>query len=321
MRKPANKDPSPLTIHIKRIAVSSDHIRKTVSDIGCLKATIADVGLLQPILVRQTDTGYTVIDGARRLKALIALGIEELVIGKDIIIEAGETEADETFKQLIANVQREDINDIELGHAFVILKEHFEYQYKEIAEILGKTSHYVSAKVGLAKRLTPEVQALVIKDWEAENCTPTTFPDDDRVESPYAMNINILEDIARLPQELQKAAYETVKEREMDKKEARKYLQAARQDAEVLKLADDVKGLMQACADGDRGNTDKPEKELKKHLKNLNREVEKLSVTIKAGNGIDHQKIVPALEALIERLNMLYVEVRNEEGITGASVQ
>jgi len=91
-----------LTIHIKRIAIDPAHVRRNVKDIKELKSTIADVGLLQPILVRQTERGYTVVDGARRLEALKQLGIEELIIGKDVIVETSETEADEKFKQLIA---------------------------------------------------------------------------------------------------------------------------------------------------------------------------------------------------------------------------
>ncbi|BAI60970.1 putative ParB-like partition protein [Methanocella paludicola SANAE] len=299
-----------LTIHIKRISIDPTHIRRNVKDIKELKSTIADVGLLQPILVRQTNRGYTVVDGARRLEALKELGIEELIIGKDVIVETAETEADEKFKQLIANVQREDINDIELGHAFVALNEGYGYQFKEMAEIIEKTPHYVAAKVGLAKRLVPVVQSMVISDWQSAKCSRNTSRSDidDVVPGPYLMNVNVIEDIARLPAELQQAAYETIKDKEMDKKEALRYLKTIKEDAEVLKMADDVKGHMQACSEEDEGH----EKELKRYLKKIDRDLEKLSVTIKAGNDIDRRKVVSALKALIERLNQLYSEVNND---------
>jgi ParB family chromosome partitioning protein len=299
------------TIHIKRIEVDLEHIRRNTSDIKELKSTIADAGLLQPILVRQTERGYVVIDGARRLQALRELDVDELIIGRDVIVDVNETVADAKFKQLIANVQREDINDIELGHALVDLKEKYGYPYNEIAAIIGKTPHYVAAKVGLAKRLTPDVQAIVIKDWEAAQCSRNTLNGDfdDAIQGPYVMNVNVIEDIARLPAELQQAAYETIKDKEMDKKEALRYLRGIKQDAEVMKIADDVKGLMQACAEDAE---DKPEKEVKKYLKKIDQDVEKLSVTIKAGNDIDRQNLVTALKVLIERLNLLYSEVNNE---------
>ncbi len=98
--------------------------------------------------MRKAGTGYAVIDGQRRLQALKELEVPELIVGRDVIIDVDETEADARFKRIIANIQREDINDIELGHALIELKEQYGYSYKEISEIICKTQHYVSAKVG-----------------------------------------------------------------------------------------------------------------------------------------------------------------------------
>lgn len=305
------------TIHIKRIYVDSEHIRRDVDDISGLKGTISDAGLLQPILVRQTEQGYKVIDGARRLQALKALEVPELIIGKEVIVDVQETEADFKFKQLIANVQREDVNDIELGHAFIILKEQYKYAYKELAAIIGKTPHYVAAKVGLAKRLTPEVQELVIKDWEVVKCSRNTLKcDSDDVLDPYVMNVNVIEDIARLPAELQKATYELIHEKEMDKKEALRYLRSVKRDAEVLKLADDAKGLIEAYSQDEQIYSGK---EFSRYMKNIGRDVEKMSATIKTG-AVNPAEVMPALEALIEKLNTLYVEVKSVKSQSKAIV-
>ncbi len=295
-------------IHIKRIYVDSKHIRRDIGDISRLKGTIADAGLLQPILVRQTDRGYTVIDGARRLKALSELGVEELIIGRDVIVEESETEADEAFKQLIANIQREDLNYIELGHAFVALKEQHGYAYKEIAAIIGKTPHYVAAKVGLAIRLSPEVQVLVVKDWEAAKCSRNTLScKSDDVLDPYVMNVNVIEDIARLPAELQVATYQAVKEKEMDKKEALRYLKNIKQNAEVLQFADDVQGLMQNCASDENNYTPQ---DVQKYIKKIDKNVERLFETVKSVGIVDQEQLIPVLESLIGRLNMPYSEVK-----------
>ncbi len=230
-------------INIARVGVSPEHIRKSLSNIDGLRNTIADVGLLQPILVRRAGDNFVVIDGARRLEALKALEVPELIVGRDVIIDLEEAESDTRFKEIIANIQREDINDIELGHAFVTLNESYGYQYKELAEIIGVTSHYVAAKVGLAKRLTPEMQALVVKDMTVVGCTPSTS--EENPTPVYSMNINVIEDIARLMAELQKPAYEAIKAKEMDTKEALEYLRSIKRDAETLTLADDIKGLGQ----------------------------------------------------------------------------
>ena len=296
------------TIHIKRIYVDNGHIRRNTGDIRGLKETIADAGLLQPILVKQAERGYKVIDGARRLEALKALGVSELIIGRDVIIDDEETEADFRFKQLIANVQREDINDIELGHAFVALKEQYSYPYKEIAEIIGKTQHYVAAKVGLAKRLIPEVQELAIKDWEAAKAARDRMKDETGdAEEPYVMNVNIIEDVARLPAELQKAAYITIRDKEMDKKEALRFLRKLKEglEEEAEEASEDV------------------EHEVKKYLDKIYKDVDRLSLTIKSSSVLNSEEVVSTLEDLINRLNMLYMELKagDKKGLETATTE
>jgi ParB family chromosome partitioning protein len=300
------------SIDISRVSAAPDHIRKNVADTASLKCTISDVGLLQPVLVREDNGNYIVIDGARRLQALKELEVPELIVGRDVIIDVEETEADAKFKQLIANVQREDVSDIELGHAFVALKEKYGYQYVEMAEIIGKTPHYVSAKVGLAKRLTIEVQGLVAKDLEAAKCIRNTSSgDSDDPADPYVMNVNVIEDIAQLPPEVQRPAYETIRENEMDKKEALKYLRSVKRDADVLKLAEDVRGLIAAYSTYSHEKQIYPEKELSRYLRKLDNDVDKLSVTIKAGP-VDVEKTAPALKSLIHRLSLLYSELKGQ---------
>ena len=305
------------TINIARVGVSPEHIRKSLSSIAGLKNTIADVGLLQPILVRRAGDNFVVIDGARRLEALKALEVHELIVGRDVIIDLEETESDTRFKEIIANIQREDINDIELGHAFVTLNESYGYQYKELAEIIGVTPHYVAAKVGLAKRLTPEMQALVITDMAAAKYTPSTS--DENPAPVYSMNINVIEDIARLPAELQKPAYEVIRAKEMDTKEALEYLRSIKRDAETLVMADDIKGLVNSYADTPATGEESYDKGMSKHLKKLDKALERLSVSVKSQNDIDKDKVVPALELLIERLNALYTEVKLRDNVSESS--
>jgi ParB family chromosome partitioning protein len=297
------------TISIDIIDVNPSHIRKTKANNTSLINTISDAGLLQPILVRKREGRYVIIDGSRRLEALKELDVKELIIGKDVIIDEEETEADLKFKQIIANIQREDINDIELGHAFVSLKEQFNYQYKEIAEITGKSQHYIASKVGLAKRLSEEVQEIFISDLESAKCIQNTFSGDEKdFEPPYFMNINILEDIARLPEKLQRPAYDIIRSKEMDKKEALKYLILLKKDAELLKIADDVKGLMGSYAGEASSELGvMSDKELNRYFKKINRDLDKLADKIKSLE--ERESIKEELESLIDKLNSLYAEV------------
>ena len=305
-------------IPIDQVTPSNKELRRTRSDVSQLKNTISDVGLLQPIIVRKSTGGYTVIDGQRRLQALKELKVPELIVGRDVIIDVDETEADARFKRIIANVQREDIDDVELGRAFVELKENYNYKYNEISEIIGKTPHYVSAKVGLAKRLTAELQDMITKDREAAIFTRSKFSDEEDTNPIYEMNINIIEEIARLPAELQRPAYDAIRTREMDKKEALEYLRIVKRDTEVMQMATDVRGLMETYASSARDHTEPARnKALNNYFKKINRNLDRLATMAKTSGPGEREKVIPELESLIEKLTSLCAEIKTSETGTG----
>ena len=289
---------APLTIPVNRVRCGESHMRRSGFYVESLKSTIQDAGLLQPILARRTgDSDFTVIDGARRLAALIELGVTELIVGRDVIIDVQETEADARFKQIIANVQREDFNAIELGHAFVTLKEEYGYQYNEIAEIVGKTPHYVTAKVGLAKRLELEVQQLYVEDLEREKCIQNTLLED--VQPGYVMNVNVLEDIARLQGGLQKTAYIAVRAAEMDKARALRYLRSLKKAAATAEAAE-------ACAGEDKRRYGG----VHRHISKISRDIERLVDTVSTGSHMEREAAVPEIERLIEKLSALCLRIK-----------
>jgi ParB family chromosome partitioning protein len=291
-----------LTIPIERVRYDIRHIRKSDFSLRSLKSTIADAGLLQPILARRTgDCEFTVVDGARRLAALLELGVTELIVGRDLIIDVEETEADARFKQIIANVQREDFNAIEMGHAFVAMKEEFGYQYNETAEIIGRTPHYVTSKVGLAKRLDPAVQKMYVDDLDHEKVIQTTLSDDYR--SGYVMNVNVLEDIARLPSDLQRPAYETVRAEEWDKGKALRYLKSLKKAAAAA-----GKGAVLSLALGRkvRGQNSG----VHRHLRRITTDIERLVDSMASGDVVEHDEVLPEIEKLIDRLSTLCIRIK-----------
>ncbi len=269
------------------------------------------MGLLQPILVRKANEAFVVIDGARRLQALKELGIHELIVGRDVVEDVEETDADAKFKQIIANIQREDVNDIELGRAFVTLKEQYGYHYKETAEIVGKTAHYVTSKVGLVTRLIPELQDQVEKDWSEAKCIQDTFLNDDRQDAqPYVMNIKVIEDIARLSPELQRPAFDTIKSGALDKEDALRLLRSIKRDSDVIMLADEVKDVLKSYS---KDPKDEPShKELYNYIKKLNNDIDVLASKIKAGDKGQQKQVVIELESLMAKLNLLYDTIKNE---------
>jgi ParB family chromosome partitioning protein len=278
-------------IPINAIKVDSSHIRKKPGKVDNLKCTVSDVGLLQPILVRRAGEHFVVIDGERRLRAMRELAIPELIVGREVVVDVDETDADARFKQVIANVQREDVDHFDLGHAFVMLKEKYGYQYREIAEIIGKTPHYVTSKVGLVKRLVPEVQEMAASDWEASKCILDTFSEEE--PDVYEMNIKIIEDIARLPSELQKMAYVTVKSRTMDINEALRYLRSMKKHR----------------PDKER-EAPAPHHDLLRYLEKIDRDIDVLAGQLRMADQTSRQGFLDKLEASLEKLNLLYTRLK-----------
>lgn len=324
---PRDADYSCPTIPIDRVRCSEGHIRKTPFSVDTLKVTIADAGLLQPILVYPSGDGsYDVIDGARRLAALRELGVRELILGRDVVVDVEEREADFRFKQLIANLQREDLNAIELGQTFVTLKEEYGYQYNEIAEIIGKSTHYVAAKVGLIKRLDPVVRQLYLDDINSRKCIQNTFFSGENASPEGAaafkdtygesgagesiscrsrlMNVNVLEDIARLPREVQEIAYREIRAGRLDKDAAFEYLRALKngQGGAAL-LARDRPAAMADIARAERAYS------VRRQIDKIARDLQDLVDCVRDNDIIDRE-IISEIESMIRRLSSLRSKVK-----------
>ena len=99
-----------------------------------LATSIREHGLLEPIVVRRTGIDrFEIIAGERRWRACQKAGLREaLVVVKD-------TPADSAFElALIENVQREDLNPIELAEALERLVKEHGHTHESLAERLGK---------------------------------------------------------------------------------------------------------------------------------------------------------------------------------------
>lgn len=98
-----------------------------------LKRSILEHGIIQPITVRRVIDGYELIAGERRLRASLAGGLEKIpayILDIDTGIEMLEL-------ALIENVQRENLNPIEIAHG-----------YQRLIEECNLTQEQVAAKVG-----------------------------------------------------------------------------------------------------------------------------------------------------------------------------
>jgi ParB family transcriptional regulator, chromosome partitioning protein len=124
-----------------------------------LAQSIREHGLVEPLVVRRmaghTDR-FELVAGERRWRALQRAGMREaLVVVKDV-------SAKEAFElALIENVQREELNPIELAEAFDRLVREHGYTQEALAERVGKDRTTIANALRLLK-LPPRVRAKVV---------------------------------------------------------------------------------------------------------------------------------------------------------------
>jgi ParB family chromosome partitioning protein len=104
-----------------------------------LSQSILKYGLLQPVVLIKDGNGYILVAGERRLRATKLLG-EELI--KAIIVDYSKEDLREYA--LIENIQREDLNPIEIAYSLQSLIEEHGFTHEELAETISKSRTYVT---------------------------------------------------------------------------------------------------------------------------------------------------------------------------------
>lgn len=108
-------------------------------DLHDLAESIKASGLIQPILLRQTDTGFQVIAGERRLRAARLAGLSKI---NAMVRNASDEEMLELA--LIENIHRENLNPIERALAYKKYQETFELSQTDTAKKLGEDRSVVA---------------------------------------------------------------------------------------------------------------------------------------------------------------------------------
>ena len=148
---------------IDKVSPSPFQVRKEYGKIDKLAKDIEKRGLLQPILVRPTDSGFEVVHGHRRRLAIISLGWEYI---KSFIKEMSNTEA--IIIQGCENIHRKNYDPIEEATLFsnyqeyMLKEEAARVGAREIAEVFTSTSSNVKDKMGLLD-LPLNVQVKIIE--------------------------------------------------------------------------------------------------------------------------------------------------------------
>ena len=121
-------------------------------ELQALADSITEHGIIQPLTVRQMDSGYyQIIAGERRWRAARLAGLSDVPA---VIIEADDKKAMELA--LIENLQRQDLNPVEEALGYQSLIEEYGMTQEEAAKRVGKSRPAVANALRLLG-LCPEV--------------------------------------------------------------------------------------------------------------------------------------------------------------------
>ncbi len=147
-------------INIDLISPNPDQPRRSFSDEGLdeLAASIRELGIIQPLSLRDAlDGRYQIIAGERRWRAAQRAGLSTVPA---YVRTASDSEV--TEMALIENIQREDLNAIEVALAFKKLLDTYDLTQERLSERVGKSRSVITNHLRLLK-LPAEIQ-LALRD-------------------------------------------------------------------------------------------------------------------------------------------------------------
>ena len=150
-----------LQVPVENIQPNPRQPRKSLEtqDISQLADSIREHGILQPLVVLPKDASgtYSLIAGERRLRAAQKAGLAYVPV---IVREADERQQLEWA--LVENLQRTDLNPLEIAEGYHQLADEFDLSHAEIAERVGKNRATVSNTLRLLKLSAVVRDALIM---------------------------------------------------------------------------------------------------------------------------------------------------------------
>ncbi|BFT76181.1 MULTISPECIES: ParB/RepB/Spo0J family partition protein [Paenibacillus] len=104
-----------------------------------LADSIREHGVIQPIIVRKVLKGYEIIAGERRFRASQVTGIATIPA-----VERNFTDQQVMEIALIENVQREDLNAMEIAFAYQGIIDQFSLTQEELSAKVGKSRSHIA---------------------------------------------------------------------------------------------------------------------------------------------------------------------------------
>ena len=149
-------------IELDKIVVNPNQPRREFDEVALqeLSDSIAEIGIIQPITLRDLEDGtYQIIAGERRFRDSKKAGLTS-------VPAYIRTASDENVMEmaLIENIQREDLNAVEIALAYQHLLEQYELTQERLSERVGKKRTTIANYLRLLKLPAPIQMALQNKD-------------------------------------------------------------------------------------------------------------------------------------------------------------
>jgi len=146
-----------------------------------LANSLKENGIIQPIIVtKRDDSLYELIAGERRLEASKLAGFKEVPV-----IVRSVTPKEQLQLAIIENVQREDLNAIEVANAYQQLNEEFHLTHVQISDIVGKDRATISNLIRLLK-LSERIQQMILNNLLSSGHARAILRVDDNLQEEFA---------------------------------------------------------------------------------------------------------------------------------------
>lgn len=120
-----------------------------------LASSIKANGVIQPLIVRESSTGYELVAGERRWRASRIAGLRKIPC-----IVRNFDDRQNAIVAIIENMQREDLNPIEEAKGLRSMTEKYGFTQEQVSASLGRSRTYIANSIRLLK-LPEEIQEYV----------------------------------------------------------------------------------------------------------------------------------------------------------------
>ncbi len=167
-------------VEVSKISVNPNQPRREFDPIALqeLADSIAEIGIIQPITLRKiSEDSYQIIAGERRFRA-------SKLAGMTSVPAYIRTADDENVLEmaLIENIQREDLNSLEIALAYQHLIEQYELTQERLSERVGKKRTTVANYLRLLKLPAPIQLALKNKEIDMGHARALLALDDPQLQ-------------------------------------------------------------------------------------------------------------------------------------------